>query len=84
MNILTEEVNYQVNAIDPDGRIPDLPRWFDLDQRLMRESLQRQPRLITWVMNTTDVQGTKQQAAFSIGTPTELSRDRLRWKNPPL
>ncbi len=77
---LGHETYLEVIAIDPDGLIPNRPRWFNLDQRLMRESLRQQPRLITWVMNTTDLQRTKEQAAFSVGAPTELSRDGLRWK----
>ena len=77
---LGNESYLEVIAIDPDGRIPIRPRWFDLDQRLMRESLRRQPRIITWVMNTTNIQRTKEQAEFSIGTVTELSRNDLRWK----
>jgi hypothetical protein len=46
----------------------------------MRESLRKQPRLITWVINTNDIHSLHQNSAFSIGTPTELSRDNLRWE----
>jgi hypothetical protein len=70
----------EVIAIDPDAAIPDHPRWFNLDDALMRESLHQQPRLITWVINTTDIYHLSQKSAFSIGTPTELSRDNLRWQ----
>ncbi|MCP4491315.1 MAG: VOC family protein [Gammaproteobacteria bacterium] len=67
-------------AINPDAAIPAHPRWFALDERLMRESLQQKPRLITWVMNTTDIQTVKQSAGFDIGQPTELERNNLRWQ----
>ncbi len=77
---LGNETYLEVIAINPEGLIPDHPRWFNLDERLMRESLQQQPRLITWVMNTPDIHSTLQQAKFPIGTPTELSRNNLRWK----
>jgi hypothetical protein len=70
----------EVIAIDPGGNIPVQPRWFNLDDALMRESLRRQPRLIAWVVNTTDIDKLGQASAFSIGTPTELRRDNLRWK----
>ena len=70
----------EVIAIDPEGITPDQPRWFSLDDALTRESLHRQPRLITWVMNTTDIHRLHRQSAFSTGTPTELSRDNLRWQ----
>jgi hypothetical protein len=77
---LGKETYLEVIAINPDGLIPNHPRWFNLDECLMRESLQRQPRLITWVMNTPDILRVSQQAKFSIGTPSELSRDNLRWQ----
>ncbi len=77
---LGKESYLEVIAINPDGIVPDHPRWFNLDEQLMRESLQRQPRLITWVVNTPDIQATHRQAGFAIGTPTELSRDDLRWQ----
>jgi hypothetical protein len=70
----------EVIAIDPDGAIPDRPRWFNLDDTLMRESLHRLPRLITWMVNTTDLEQLVRKSAFEIGAPTELSRDNLRWK----
>lgn len=77
---LGKETYLEVIAINPDGLIPNHPRWFNLDECLMRESLQRQPRLITWVMNTPDILRVSQQAKFSNGTPSELSRDNLRWQ----
>ena len=77
---LGNESYLEVIAIDPDGLVPNRPRWFNLDESLMRESLRQQPRLITWVMNTHDIESTKDQSDFAIGTPTELSRDNLRWK----
>ncbi|MFV2031774.1 MAG: VOC family protein, partial [Gammaproteobacteria bacterium] len=55
---LGKESYLEVIAINPDGIVPDHPRWFNLDEQLMRESLQRQPRLITWVVNTPDIQAT--------------------------
>ena len=69
----------EVIAIDPDATLPDQPRWFGLDDALMRESLRQQPRLITWVINTADIEKLNHASSFSIGTPTELSRDSLRW-----
>jgi len=70
----------EVIAIDPDAILPDQPRWFGLDDALMRESLRQQPRLITWVINTTEIEKLNRASPFSIGTPTEFSRDNLRWQ----
>lgn len=77
---LGNNVYLEVIAIDPDARTPHQPRWFNLDDALMRESLHRQPRLITWVINTADIHHLHRDSAFSTGTPTELSRDNLRWQ----
>jgi hypothetical protein len=46
----------------------------------MRAAICEQPRLITWVMNTTDLQSLASQAGFDIGKPTSLSRDKLSWE----
>ena len=73
-------VYLEVIAIDPDARIPHRPRWFGLDDALMRDSLRQQPRLVTWVMNTSEIEKLGQASAFAIGAPTELSRDNLRWQ----
>jgi len=70
----------EVIAINPQAAIPQHPRWFNLDDALMRASLQRQPRLITWVMNTADIKAVAHDSAFPIGIPTELSRDALSWQ----
>lgn len=67
-------------AIDPSGEVPAHPRWFELDDLLMRTAIAQQPRLITWVMNTLDIQQLVNQADFDIGRPTTLSRDALRWE----
>ena len=75
---LGNESYLEVIAIDPDSSVPNRPRWFNLDEGLMRDSLRQQPRLITWVMNTSDIESTKVQSDFAIGTPTELNRDNLR------
>jgi hypothetical protein len=60
--------------------VPRQPRWFDLDQGLMRASIGERPRLVTWVMNTPDIGGLAATAGFDIGTPTALSRDGLEWE----
>lgn len=77
---LANDAYLEVIAIDPDAGAPRHPRWFALDDRLMRASLKNQPRLITWVMNTADIQQLVASAGFDIGTPTKLSRDNLKWE----
>ena len=70
----------EVIAINPEAAAPRQPRWFNLDDGLMRASLQRQPRLITWVINTADIKAVELDAKLPIGVPTELSRDSLSWQ----
>jgi hypothetical protein len=70
----------EVIAINPEAAAPRHPRWFNLDDNLMRASLHRQPRLITWVINTADIKGVDRDSEFPIGVPTKLSRDSLSWQ----
>ena len=77
---LGNEIYLELIAINPDGEIPRHPRWFGLDDALMRAALKRSPRLITWVMNTLDISQVAENAAMSIGTPTQLQRDNLSWQ----
>lgn len=77
---LGNDAYLEVIAIDPDGQIPRHPRWFALDTPHMRAAVKQQPRLITWVINTTDLVALANQAGFDIGIPTGLSRDSLSWE----
>ena len=77
---LGDEAYLELIAINPDAEAPRHPRWFGLDDAMMRERLKKQPALITWVMNTPNIQQVKQQASFDIGLPTELQRNDLRWE----
>lgn len=77
---LGNEVYLELIAIDADAEVPRHPRWFGLDQALIRASIKQQPRLLSWVMNTTDIHQLANNADFSIGNPTALSRDLLSWE----
>jgi hypothetical protein len=77
---LGNDAYLEVIAIDKDGQAPRHPRWFGLDSARMRAAIRRQPQLITWVMNTANLQQLAEQAGFDIGIPTELSRDSLSWQ----
>lgn len=77
---LGDESYLELIAIDPDAKIPAHPRWFALDDDLMREALRKSPRLITWVMNTPNIARLAQDTDFHIGKPTQLQRDNLSWQ----
>jgi Glyoxalase-like domain len=70
----------EVIAIDPAGRTPDRPRWFDLDDPGMAARLREGPRLVAWVIRTTDIVAAVNAAAISLGTITPLRRDALSWR----
>jgi hypothetical protein len=77
---LGNDAYLEVIAIDPDAQAPRHPRWFALDTAHMRAAIREQPRLITWVINTTDLQSLAAGAGFDIGAPTALSRNALSWE----
>ena len=76
---LGNDAYIEVIAIDPDGEPPRHPRWFGLDTAQIRAAIREQPRLITWVINTSDIQALASSAGFDIGMPTRLGRDNLSW-----
>ena len=77
---LGNDAYLEVIAIDPEAEAPAHPRWFGLDDALLRAAIRQQPRLITWVMNTLDIRQVIDTAGFDIGIPTKLSRDKLKWE----
>ena len=77
---LANDAYLEVIAIDPAARAPRHPRWFGLDDALLRAALKQRPRLLTWVMNTSDIRHLVASTGFDIGTPTALSRDNLKWE----
>lgn len=60
-------------AIDPEGRAPDRPRWFDLD------AFAGPPRPQCWILRTDDIAAALARAPAGTGTPTLFRRDALSW-----
>lgn len=77
---LGNDAYLEIISINPDAQAPVRPRWFGLDSALMRDRIEQQPRLITWVINTTDIQQLVAATGFEIGVPTPLQRDNLKWE----
>ena len=69
----------EVIAVNPDAPAPDRPRWYGLDDPFVRARLRTQPRLLGWVVNTTDLTGLQAKTSFSFGEATRVSRGDLTW-----
>ncbi len=57
----------EVIAIDPEGRQPEFPRWFNLDDPEFQDRLKTRPRLITWVVRTENVDVTGRSDLWAAG-----------------
>jgi hypothetical protein len=64
----------EVIAIDPDGRAPDQPRWFDLDH------FSGTTRTTTWICRCDDLGAALAAAPAGTGVPWALERGDLRWR----
>jgi hypothetical protein len=69
----------EVIAIDPDGKPPSRPRWFELDTPRLQAALAERPRLLTWVARTTDIAAAAASAPAALGGIRPMSRGPLRW-----
>ncbi|PLY04015.1 MAG: VOC family protein [Desulfuromonas sp.] len=76
---LGDGIFLEVIAINPDAEPPRRPRWFGLDDALIRAQLAVQPVLLTWVVNSNDIDQLIRNAAFSAGTAEPISRGDLHW-----
>lgn len=76
---LGDNTFFEVIAIHPDIPCPSVPRWFGLDDPFIRQQLKRSPALLTWVVNTRDIQTLLANADCSFGRPQKIGRDNLSW-----
>jgi hypothetical protein len=76
---LGSELFLEVIAINPEKQSPRRPRWFGLDDPHVRQTLNRQPALLTWVVNTHDINRLLQQASVPSGHAEPVSRGDLSW-----
>ena len=77
---LGDSVYLEIIAIDPDRKRPSGPRWFGLDDPAVARSLVDSPRLLTWAVNTKDLESLLHASGISVGKVLEARRDDLRWK----
>ena len=69
----------EIIAIHPEMEPPDRPRWFGLDESLIRRQIEAEPTLLTWVVNTDNLKKLKESATFSFGEIERISRGELNW-----
>ena len=69
----------EVIAVDPAGRTPSRPRWFDLDEPRMRANLAEGPRLVHWAARCSDLHGAVARVP-ELGVPTPMARGDLQWR----
>jgi hypothetical protein len=76
---LGDAVFLEVIAIDPAATAPPRPRWFQLDDPALQAELRAAPRLLTWVVRTTQIAETFLACSRPLGAIEPMQRGELRW-----
>jgi len=76
---LGNDVFLEVLAVNPGIEPPETPRWYGLDDPYVRRQIQAKPTLLTWVVNTENIEKLLHRARFAFGSATLLSRGNLSW-----
>ncbi len=69
----------EIIAVNPKANQPNRPRWYGLDDPYLRAQIVKQPRLIAWVVNTTNIRQLMSLTEFPFGQIELISRDKLNW-----
>jgi len=69
----------EVIAIDPELPTPNRPRWFGLDQIDIQSQLEHSPRLLHWVVRTSNIKHTQNIAPQLFGPIQSMTRNQLEW-----
>ncbi len=76
---LGDGVFLEVIAINRQVEQPKRPRWYGLDDPFIQHRIENEPTLLTWVVNTQNIDGLIQNAIFSLGKSEVISRGDLSW-----
>ena len=76
---LGEAAFLEVIAIDPTAPAPPRPRWFALDDPVLRPELRVAPRLLTWVVRTSHIAEIFLASRRPLGAIEPMTRGELRW-----
>lgn len=69
----------EIIAVNHDSEPPYRPRWFGLDDAFIRQQIEQQPSLLTWVVNTQSIEDLMRQSTVSLGKAELISRGNLNW-----
>lgn len=70
---------FEIIAINPYSPPPTRPRWFGLDNPFIRQVIEKEPVLLTWVVNTENIHSLLAKAKISFGKPEQIHRNKLSW-----
>ncbi len=70
---------FEIIAIDPAAPAPQRPRWYGLDDNSLQQTLSP-PRLITWVVNTGNLDTLVSRSAYQTGPGIMVTRGNLNWR----
>jgi len=81
---LSDDLFFEIIAINPDSLTnSDLqinqPRWFSLDNPLLQQQLKQQPQLLTWVVNSPNIEQSISQGIYRQSNSRLISRGNLSW-----
>ncbi|MBI1782715.1 MAG: VOC family protein [Sphingobacteriales bacterium] len=72
---LSDTLYLEVIAVNPQSLPVGRPRWFELDN--ISDNVK--PKLVTWVVRTTDIQAAAKESPVSLGNIEPMNRGDLNW-----
>ncbi len=70
----------EIIAVNPDITPVRTPRWYNLDSPELQQQLKKSPKLITWVIRTSNIEQAVKQTNIPVGGIETVSRGSLTWK----
>lgn len=73
-------VYLELIAIDPDAPKPVRKRWFGLDDPKNQARFTEELKLLTFVVNTNDIEMARRLMPVDPGAPVTVTRNNLKWQ----
>jgi len=77
---LGDSVYFELIAIAPHLAAPDRPRWFGLDDPETQARISEQPQLLTWVVQTDDLEAVSAGSPIPLGAAVDMYRGDFTWR----